>query len=162
MSGAALVVTLDEGLWHEAAMAIERLGNGNKTEFFDFIGEELENIARAAFGKKADPATGEAWAPWSEDYAASGRHGSDLLHKRGDLFGSIVHELEPNGVVVGSDMVYAPTHQYGAKKGAFGTMKNGSPIPWGNISARPFLGIPADFEDRILGDPAVLELLGWV
>ena len=53
--------------------------------------------------------------------------------------------LDDNQVGIGSPMIYAGTHQYGAKRGEFGTgsfkTKKGSfPIPWGNIPARPFLG----------------------
>ena len=31
--------------------------------------------------------------------------------------------------------------QFGARYGAFGTISRGGSIPWGNIPARPFLGI---------------------
>ncbi len=52
-------------------------------------------------------------------------------------------------VVIGSGMVYAGTHQFGAKKGAFGKTRRGAPIPWGDIPARPFLGISARDEQTI-------------
>lgn len=47
-------------------------------------------------------------------------------------------------------MEYAATQQFGAKKGEFRSTKNGAPVPWGDIPARPFLGISADDEDKII------------
>lgn len=38
-------------------------------------------------------------------------------------------------------MVYAAVMQGGAAQGAFGRTSRGGPIPWGNIPARPFLGL---------------------
>ena len=52
-------------------------------------------------------------------------------------------------VVIGSSMEYAATQQFGAKQGAFGKSKRGGPIPWGDIPARPFLGISAQDERTI-------------
>ena len=51
---------------------------------------------------------------------------------------------------IGSPMVYAPVHQFGARKGSFGQTSRGAPIPWGDIPARPFLGISADDSAMIL------------
>ena len=42
---------------------------------------------------------------------------------------------------VGSTRIYAGTHQFGAQRGAYGTNTKGAPIPWGDIPARPFLGV---------------------
>ena len=160
MPGAGFSITLDEGAWKDALGALARLEKGLQLDFARFLGEELFNVTQEAFEKEADPETGAPWAPWSPAYAASDRHGSKLLHKRGDLQRSITYEAMPEMVVVGSTMVYAPTHQFGAKKGEFGHTKFGAPIPWGDIPERHFLGIDPGFEDRVLGDPAILELLG--
>jgi len=161
MPGAGFAITLDEGAWQGALEALAKLEAGLQLDFARFIGEELYNVSQEAFEKEADPETGTAWAPWSPTYAASKRHGSKILHKRGDLQRSITYEAMPELVTVGSPMVYAPTHQFGEEKGATGkTTKFGVPIPWGDIPARPFLGIDPGFEDRVLGDPAILELLG--
>lgn len=55
---------------------------------------------------------------------------------------SIIYD---DGLEVGSPMVYAPTFHFGAKKGQFGRAKNGSPLPWGDIPSRKFVGLsPAD------------------
>jgi phage gpG-like protein len=50
-------------------------------------------------------------------------------------------------------MEYAAVQQFGAVAGALGRNKRGSPIPWGNIPARPFLGVSA--QDKV----EVLEIL---
>ncbi|KJR41707.1 phage virion morphogenesis protein, partial [Candidatus Magnetoovum chiemensis] len=47
-----------------------------------------------------------------------------------------------DSVKIGSNVIYAATHQFGAKKGSFGKTKRNAPIPWGNIPARPLL--PSD------------------
>ena len=47
-------------------------------------------------------------------------------------------------------MIYAAVHQFGAKKGQFGTAKNGSSIPCGDIPARPFIGVSDADESRIV------------
>ena len=44
----------------------------------------------------------------------------------------------------------AGTHQFGASKGAFGTTSRGSPIPWGDIPARPFFGLSSEDEWGVL------------
>lgn len=51
---------------------------------------------------------------------------------------------------IGSNLIQAAVMQFGAKRGAFGTSKAGRPLPWGDIPARPFLGISADDERTIL------------
>jgi len=40
--------------------------------------------------------------------------------------------------------------QFGAKKGQFGKTRRGAPIPWGNIPARPFLGVSVSDRSDIL------------
>jgi phage gpG-like protein len=73
-------------------------------------------------------------------------------------------------LLVGSPMEYASTHQFGAKMGEFGRyyqlsrlkygekdfrryagMRQGHPIPWGDIPARPFLGVSLSDRETILG-----------
>jgi phage gpG-like protein len=42
---------------------------------------------------------------------------------------------------VGSPMEYAAVQQFGAAQGAFGRSRRNTPLPWGDIPARPFLGL---------------------
>lgn len=51
---------------------------------------------------------------------------------------------------VGSPMIYAGVQHVGARRGEFGATRRGSPIPWGDIPARPFLGLTAEDREDIL------------
>lgn len=54
----------------------------------------------------------------------------------GTLRDQIHYQISGDLLLVGSNMIYAATQQFGAKKGQFG---NGA--PWGDIPAREYLGI---------------------
>lgn len=74
-----------------------------------------------------------------------------LIGETGRLSGQIFSKVEGAGVLlVGSTREYAAAQQFGMKKGFAGTNKRGSPIPWGNIPARPFLGISPKDQSMIL------------
>ena len=118
----------------------------------------LKRITEDAFEHEADPATGEAWKPLS-DVAASrppdgnrkGRRGrANKLQVSRGLLDSIVADYDQMTAVVGTNLAYATTQYFGAKKGEFGrgsfkTRKGSFPIPSGDIPARPFLGVsPVD------------------
>ncbi|MEQ3671482.1 MAG: phage virion morphogenesis protein [Pseudophaeobacter sp.] len=60
-------------------------------------------------------------------------------------------------VEYGSNAIQSAVMQFGAAKGAFGTASNGSSIPWGNIPARPFIGISEEDETNL-----ALELEEWL
>ncbi len=63
----------------------------------------------------------------------------------GDLVASLKFRVVGDSVLIGSDLIYAGTFHFLVKKGAFG---NGS--PWGDIPARPFLGVSDRADKRIL------------
>jgi phage gpG-like protein len=50
-------------------------------------------------------------------------------------------EVGPDFVRLATNVVYAAAMQFGMAQGAAGRTKRGGPIPWGNIPARPFLGL---------------------
>lgn len=90
---------------------------------------------------------GTPWAPKSQTTL-------DTYARRGDrqdprpLFGpsralssTIFGVSTPNTAEVGSALIYSAVMQFGAGQGAFGVNGRGGPIPWGNIPARPFLGL---------------------
>ena len=66
-----------------------------------------------------------------------------LLGESLALSGGIDYHVEGNTLVVGSPMEYAAMQQFGGKKGDF-------PHLWGDIPARPFLGVSAEDEQAIL------------
>jgi len=68
----------------------------------------------------------------------------------GCLRNSIAYSTGPNHVLIGTNVIYGPTQHFGARKGQFGKTARGAPIPYGDIPARPFLGISRDDKDHIL------------
>lgn len=120
---------------------------------------------RFATGKAPD---GTPWAPRSPAtiaaYAARAKKPGGqkswggVLHYSGQLANNIFHKYGPDFAEVGSAEPYASTMQFGAAAGAFGAFigkdKLGRDhvhsIPWGDIPARPFLGVSEDDQAEIL------------
>ena len=126
------------------------------------IGEYLTDATKQRFQTGVAP-DGKRWAPnamstilnylskFSGNYGKDGRlnaKGANRVMGKRPLIGesrslsrTINYRTLGNAVEVGSPMEYAPVQQFGAKKGAFGVTRRGSPIPWADIPARPFLGV---------------------
>lgn len=129
------------------------------------IGQVLVTETDLAFRSQKDP-WGNAWAKLSAVTLARRRKGkgkgsNKILRDTGRLANSINYRADKASVSVGTNIVYAATHQFGAKMGEFGRYsqlsrrskydpgdfryhagsKKGFPIPWGDIPARPFLPI---------------------
>lgn len=66
----------------------------------------------------------------------------------------IANPPSENSVTIGTPVIYARTHQFGADKGEYGTYTTSKgatfPIPWGDVPERPIL--PADEFPIELGD----------
>lgn len=67
-----------------------------------------------------------------------------LIGETRGLMSTINYRAENDSVVIGSPMIYAAVQQFGAKRREFGR------APWGDIPARPFLGISVDDRSSIL------------
>lgn len=116
------------------------------------MGEALLNSTRERFNEMRGP-EGHPWKPLSEAYRERKAKNADkILTLHGYLRGTLNYRIEDAGttLAVGSPLVYAGTMQFGAKKGQFGSMSGGRSIPWGNIPARPFLGISSDDKSEML------------
>ena len=88
------------------------------------------------------PVQGDPGVELSEGTKARKRRNADkILTLDGYLRGHLVHRATSHSVEVGSLFVCAGTHQFGAEKGSFGSTAKGTPIPYGDIPARPFLGL---------------------
>ena len=120
------------------------------------IGRHLVQSTKDRFptGKAPD---GTAWAPKSpvtlERYGSRKSNRIDirpLFGPTGDLTMQIHSDATSDGVTWGSNLIYAAVMQFGAAKGAFGNTANGSPIPWGTIPARPFIGLSDDDRGQIV------------
>lgn len=152
MAGAALDLQLTISNAAEVKAAFERLDAAltDLTPAFQDIGEALLNSTRERFRSQTAP-DGSPWAALSPDYRQRKKKNKDkILTLSGDLRGLLNYQAGPREVRIGTPLIYGETHQFGASKGAFGVNKRGSPIPWGNIPARPFLGLSSEDETELL------------
>jgi phage gpG-like protein len=129
---------------------------GAPLPLFQDLGEYLVKSTTDRFPTGRAP-DGSVWAPKSPvTMAAYGARKSNRVDARplfgpsGLLSSTIGYEPFSDRVEWGSPMIYAAVQQFGAGKGAFGRTSRNGPIPWGNIPARPFLGISAEDETNIL------------
>jgi phage gpG-like protein len=136
------------------------------------LGEQLVESTKARFREGRGP-DGAAWAPNTETTYLQylGAFRSSFSKKTGQLTkaganraigkqpligesrrlsSEIAYQVGDGYLEVGSALVYAAVHQFGAQRGAFGATRRGSPIPWGDIPARPFLGLSAQDEQRAI------------
>lgn len=65
------------------------------------------------------------------------REGKPLQDTR-KMYNSITERSTNTSAELGTNAVQAPLQQFGAKQGQFGKTKRNTPIPWGNVPARPF------------------------
>lgn len=115
-----------------AKRMLDRLDRLDTRKLLTQIGGDLEAQTRERLSSTKTAPDGERWKPWSTAYAARAKPNAKLLERTGTLIDSIAFEVGDDAVTVGSNMVYAATHQFGR----------------GNIPARPFLGVSAeDIED---------------
>lgn len=141
--------------------ALERLYQSakNPRPVLEQIGELLVDSTKRRFSSSMAP-DGQRWAPNSATtilqylgaYTGSfnrrnGRLSSKgaerasskrpLIGETGSLSSQIFYHVDGNDTLfVGSTMIYAATQQFGAKKRQFQ-----GKAPWGDVPARPFLGI---------------------
>jgi phage virion morphogenesis protein len=113
------------------------------------IGEDLVRTTQERFqpGQKRAP-DNTRWARNSDvTIARKGRN--NPLYQEGDLQRLIRYQLlGANVLEVGTNRKYAAVQQFGQPKGASGRTRRGAPIPWGDIPARPFIGL----SDQDAGD----------
>lgn len=124
------------------------------------VSEHLKDSALESFARQRAP-DGTPWAQLKASTRRQRRRGGfgeagPILQRRGDLLRSIVSDHGPTFASAGTNLVYATTQHFGAERGAFGGARTSlpgrsffQPIPWGDIPARPFLGVSADDERRI-------------
>lgn len=155
MAGATVSVDVREVT---SALAAMRAAGRNLRPLMLEIGEEEVQSTRARFRSQTGP-DGAAWAPLSPTYLASQRkqrsRGPDrILTLRGQLGGTLRYLADASSVRWGTDRIYGAAMQFGAARGSFGATRFGVPIPWGNIPARPYLGISG--QDRL----TILDMVG--
>jgi phage virion morphogenesis protein len=121
---------------------------GDMTPLFTDIGEILVDSTKQRFGKGEAP-DGSKWKPKSQTtlnaYGARKSNRVDvrpLFGPSGILSAQIFSEPAADQVEIGSNRVYAAMMHHGGTKAAF-------PHLWGDIPARPFLGVSAEDEVNI-------------
>lgn len=129
---------------------------GDPLPLFQDFGEYLVKSTTDRFPTGRAP-DGSVWAPKSpvtlQAYGARKSNRVDarpLFGPSGALSSTINYEAFGDRVEWGSPMIYAAVQHFGAAKGAFGRASRNGPIPWGNIPARPFLGISPEDEVQML------------
>ena len=113
------------------------------------IGEYLLRSTRERFVSKTAP-DGSPWAPLSDVTVKRKTRGADsILLESGELFQGLNFNAGPDFAEAGSPLAYADTMQHRAAQGEFGANSRGGPIPWGNIPARPFVGLSNDDREEV-------------
>lgn len=176
MAGVGVEVKLDSE-YEKIIEALRRASMPALQNISHAGGLALQKVSRDAFANQADPATGEKWKALKNprgDLAKSPGSTSPILSDRGTLKRSIIFDAFPDGsVIIGSNLAYAPIHQKGGRTSPH-TIKprNGNALkflgiyrklvhhPGSDIPARPFLGVPKDFERDFFDDPAIKDALG--
>lgn len=100
----------------------------------DVVGSEIESQTRRRIAEEKKAPGGEAWAPWSEEYAVRRPSRGGILELEGHLLDSITYEVGDAAVEVGSNLAYARRHQEGDEEGD------------GGMPARPFVGLSGENE----------------
>lgn len=142
MAGVLFEVTASDATGAIGAV-IARLGDA--TLFMDEVGSVLTNSAAHRIGVTNLAPDGTPWKPSQR----ATETGTPTLHLSGLLMRSITQQPAADHVLVGSNVLYAAVHQMGAAKGSLGvstsTGRNGRRYsvnsPWGDIPARPYLGL---------------------
>ncbi len=146
----------DEGIRRTMTLLSRRLKDARP--LMRSIGEDVVDGVREHFERQKSP----DGVPWKPSRRAI-REGGETLRDTGTLYGSIHARAQSRRVIVGTNVRYAATMQYGAAKGAFGVvaakvrrhqrkLKSGkivtvsahtrmAGVPWGTVPARPYLGI---------------------
>jgi len=116
---------------------MERLGlDLNMEEALGEVAAEVEFQTRERIesGENVGP-DGIEWPPWSERYAATRHGGHNLLRNDGHLLESLTYLVRGEDAVVGTNLEYGATHQFGDEDR--------------NIPARPYLGLSDENVDDI-------------
>jgi phage virion morphogenesis protein len=168
MAGSGIEVSFD-GEYRNIIEALTKASDPALQQIAHAGGLALKKATAAAFENEADPATGAKWKA-RKDQSITRK----LLVKRGTLRRSITFNAFPDGsVIIGSNLVYARIHQEGGNTKAhdikarnahaltfLGIYRKHIQHPGSAIPARPYLGVPQDFERQFFDDPAIQALLG--
>lgn len=107
-----------------------------------------------AFDRQADPVTGTPWQKLSDTTIArreaTGHWPGKIMQVSGHLATSFTPDYGKTFAAAGTNAIQAAVMNFGAQRGAFGHTKRGAPIPWGDIPARPMVGISPDVDADVI------------
>ncbi len=142
MAGISITVNVDDAAVQAAFRRLQQRADNLEPVFAD-IAEMLLESTKQRFDDKQSP-DGTLWAALApKTIRRKKKPGSSILVESGMLIDQLVTESDGHHAAIGSNMIYAATHQFGAEER--------------NIPARPFLGLSAQDE----ADIASL-LLAWL
>lgn len=144
----AIAIQIDDREVLGAIQSLIDAGRDLQPAFQD-IGEYLVMSTKERFARGESP-EGDPWAPNAPSTLKRKSDPRPLHGESGRLENEIYPHVFADGVDVGSPLVYAGVQQFGAGRGAFGATRRGSPIPWGDIPARPFLGLSESDRTNVL------------
>lgn len=118
------------------------------------IGEYMIQSTRERFGTGTAP-DGTPWVENSPLTLSRKKGTQPLIGETKRLSTEFSYFIGNNELTFGSPLEYAAVQQFGAEQGKFGRGKYESregsfPIPWGDIPARPFIGISDQDQMEIL------------
>lgn len=147
MAGAMLDIQLDSSQVGTALAELEaRLGD-LRTPLND-IAEYLHRSTDDRFRQQIGP-DGSPWVPLSATTLAR-KKGTRILRESGTLQDTLRHQVSGDELSFGTDRLYGAVHQFGQPSGGSGKTRRGAPIPWGDIPARPYLGLSTEDKLEIL------------
>ncbi|MGK7664248.1 MULTISPECIES: phage virion morphogenesis protein [unclassified Marinovum] len=141
----------------DAALARLTSGLDDMSELTNEIGEFLAESHQQRIARSLGAPDGTAWAAKSPFSRSRDRR---PLVDSGEMMGAINHQYGPDHVEVIATGRQVRTMQFGAAKGAFGETAGGRPLPWGDIPARPFMGLSE--QDRSDIADALQEWVGRI
>lgn len=99
--------------------------------------------------QRGEQPDGQAFAPRSQTtldlYAAANKRFGQPLNQSGKMRKGIAYNAGPDWMEIGSNAIQAAVMQFGAEQGSLG-----SGAPWGDIPARPFLGVSDEDELNLI------------
>jgi len=129
-------VRVDEG-GLRARLSNLLLSDVERIKMLDQVGEASVREVKQHFINQKSP-EGVPWKPSKRALADPSR--PTLLHTL-KLLNSITYVNFGGQVEIGTPDIRAGTLNFGARRGQYGAMRNGTPIPFGNIPARKFIGV---------------------
>lgn len=146
-------IELKEQQIAEAFAMLER-NLTDMSELMNEVGDTLRISTKDRMAAGISP-DGQPFAPRSPTTLAIYQHrqqkfGPHPLWMNGHMRSQIDHSYGPDHAEIGSVAIQAALLQFGAPKGAFGKGKTGRSNPWGNIPARPFLGVSQQDRSNLL------------